>query len=367
MSADLSDLSSLAALAWDPSLDVRPALLRVHADLFANAPVRDRAAIDAFEALALGLLPSLDDRAALTVARILAPVADTPASVVRLLVARGGDIARTLIGEMPRLPQSFRSVDLARNPDWAGIVAARPDLGPADLEALVLRDDPAIDLSIARNQAVTLSGRVLGLLVDRARRRDALARALLERADLSAADRAALYLAATPAQQDAIRASIEASPRPTVLPRASREAGAALVERAMAGDGVGFEAGLVDLLGLDAGARLDATQPGRHDLLGLALLAAGIGEEDCIRIFLTLDDRIARSVDTVFRLAALVRGTPRSAAIRLVEAILDRPLELRRAGRHQPMQGAAPRARTTASAVPARPEAAWRAASGRRD
>lgn len=370
MSADLSDLSSLAALAWDPSLDVRPALLRVHADLFANAPARDRASIDSFEALALGLLPNVDDRAALAVARILAPVADTPASVVRLLVARGGEVARAMIGAMPQLPPSFRAADLARNPDWAALVAGRPDLGPADLESLTLGGDPAVDLAIARNRAVTLGGRPLALLVERARRRPDLAGALLARPDLPSPDRAALYLAATPAQQEEIRASLDASPRPALLPRASREAGAALVERAMTGDRDGFEAGLADLLGLDGGTRLDATEPGRHDLLGLALLAAGIGEEECVRIFLTLDDRIARSVETVFRLAALVRGTPRSTAIRLVEAILDRPLELRRAGRHQPLQSAAPRVRPAAAeAAPSRerPDAAWRAVSGRRD
>ena len=55
------DLSCLASLARNQDLDVRPVLLQVHTDLFAAAPSRDRATIDAFEALALGFLPTVDD------------------------------------------------------------------------------------------------------------------------------------------------------------------------------------------------------------------------------------------------------------------------------------------------------------------
>ncbi|WP_188311999.1 DUF2336 domain-containing protein [Salinarimonas soli] len=345
MSAAISDLSSLAALAWDPSLDVRPALLRVQADLFANAPARDAQTVADFETLALGLLPGVDDAAALAVARILAPVEDTPASVIRFLVARGGDVARVMIGAAPKLPAGFHPVALARNPDWAGTVARRADLTGADVEELARLRDATADLALAENPAAPLGGRALAQLVDRARDRADLAEALLRRADLPATDRAALYLSASTAERDAIRGGIEASPsalRAVPLPRASREAGEALVAFAMARDVAGFEARLAGLLGLQR--RLDPTGPGRDDLLALALVAAGIGEEECVRIFLTLDDRIARSVAIVFRLAEIVRSTPRSSAIRLLEAILDAPLELRRDARHQPGHG--PSART---------------------
>ena len=55
------DLSCLASLGRNQDLDVRPVLLRVHTDLFAAAASRDRATVEAFEALALGFLPVVDD------------------------------------------------------------------------------------------------------------------------------------------------------------------------------------------------------------------------------------------------------------------------------------------------------------------
>jgi hypothetical protein len=372
MSAAISDLSSLAALAWDPSLDVRPALLRVQADLFANAPVRDAQAVADFETLALGLLPGVDDSTALAVARILAPVEDTPAGVIRLLVSRGGEVARTVIAASPRLPPGFQVTALARNPDWSGTVAGRADLTGADIDELVRLGNDAVDLALARNHAAPVGGRALGALVTRAKWVAPLAEALLARPDLPVTDRAALYLSAPPAEREAIREGIDSSPsalRATPLPRASREAGEALVRLAMAGDRAGFEAGLKGLLGLDPAIRLDVGVPGRRDLLALGLVAAGIGEEESVRIFLTLDDGIARSVDTVFRLADIVRTTPRSSAIRLLEAILDAPLEPRREGRHQPAHAPQARPHPVGPAIQReRPDAgALRAASGRGD
>ena len=44
------DLSCLATLARDQSIDVRPVLLRVHTDLFIAAPSRNGETIKAFEA-----------------------------------------------------------------------------------------------------------------------------------------------------------------------------------------------------------------------------------------------------------------------------------------------------------------------------
>jgi hypothetical protein len=194
-------------------------------------------------------------------------------------------------------------------------------------------DNDAVDLALARNHAAPVSGRSLSALVTRAKWVPALAEALLARPDLPATDRAALYLSAPLAERDAIRQGIESSPsalRATPLPRAGREAGEALA---------------------------------------LGLVAAGIGEEESVRIFLTLDDGIARSVATVFRLADIVRTTPRSSAIRLLEAILDAPLELRRHGRHQPAHAPGTRPRAPQPGVQReRPDAgALRAASGRGD
>ncbi len=82
------DLSWLAELARDGRLDLRPVILRVQTDMFAAAPARDPGTIAAFDALACGLLPIVDAGTAAIVARKLAPLADTPLSVLRLLASR---------------------------------------------------------------------------------------------------------------------------------------------------------------------------------------------------------------------------------------------------------------------------------------
>src|SRR3712207_7197124 len=49
-----------------------------------------------------------------------------------------------------------------------------------------------------------------------------------------------------------------------------------------------------------------------REVVALALVAAGLPSEDAIRVFLTLDREIARSVRAVFHLAEIARTTPRS-------------------------------------------------------
>src|SRR5687768_13322170 len=90
-SSQWPDLSRLPALARDQKLDMRPVLLRAHTDLFVSAASRDRATIEAFEALAMGFLPTVDDATAAAVARKLAPIADTPPAVIDALLRSGGD------------------------------------------------------------------------------------------------------------------------------------------------------------------------------------------------------------------------------------------------------------------------------------
>src|SRR5215207_9798820 len=93
------DLSCLASLARQQNLDVRPILLRVHTDLFVTAPSRDRATVEAFEALALGFLPTVDEATAAIVARKLAPIPDAPRTVIEALIRRGGAARDALVAE----------------------------------------------------------------------------------------------------------------------------------------------------------------------------------------------------------------------------------------------------------------------------
>ena len=215
--------------------------------------------------------------------------------------------------------------------------AARPDLGRDEVAELVSRADPAVDIGLARNAAIGLSGAALETLVGRAREDAELAEALLCRADLPPAHAAALYLSAAEAQRAEIRAGVEtiATLRRSTLPLPAREACDALVDLAMAGDQERFSSRLAAVLGLGGTIEWGFGGKARHDLLPLALLAVGFGEEDAVRIILTLEPTIAFSVQEVFRLVRLFRQTPRPTAAYLIEAVLGG--EARRpAARHLP-------------------------------
>src|SRR3954452_300485 len=95
--SSIADLSGLVALAQHRELDLRPIILRVQTDLFVAAQARDRAMVEAFEALACGLLPTVDDETATLVAAKLAPVEDTPETVVHCLARRGGEPLRLVL------------------------------------------------------------------------------------------------------------------------------------------------------------------------------------------------------------------------------------------------------------------------------
>src|SRR5215207_2846615 len=204
----LSDLSGLLALSRANELDLRPVILRVQTDLFVTAANRDRTTIAAFEALVSGLLPVVDDDTAARVARKLAPVADTPEGILRLLVERGGEARRAVIESACALGETLIEAASRDGADLAEMRAARADVTASEIAELVAREDAGADLALARNEAITLAAS-LDTLVERARGNADLAKALLARADLPAAHRAPLYIEADEAQRAAIRATAE--------------------------------------------------------------------------------------------------------------------------------------------------------------
>ncbi|PIK72777.1 hypothetical protein CS379_12130, partial [Methylobacterium frigidaeris] len=118
------DLSGLLDLARDRRLDMKPVLLRVQTDLFRAAPVRDVATIRAFESLACGLIPTVDSATAEIVAQKLAPLADTPQSVLTLLAAHGGGARDAVLALSPVL--STELLDAAGNgPELDAVIALR--------------------------------------------------------------------------------------------------------------------------------------------------------------------------------------------------------------------------------------------------
>ncbi|HEX8164767.1 MAG TPA: DUF2336 domain-containing protein, partial [Beijerinckiaceae bacterium] len=203
----LSDLSSLMSLARERDLDVRPVILRVQTDLFAGARTRDRAMIAAFAALASGLLGAVDDDTAAIVARKLAPISDTPESLLLLLAMRGGEACRAVIEQAPVLSELMLAAAAVDAADLPVFMAARAGLDAVQVSDLLAREDEAVDLALARNPHWPLSGATLDTLVERARSAPALAAALLGR-ELPTGHAAALYLHADEARRALIRAGV---------------------------------------------------------------------------------------------------------------------------------------------------------------
>lgn len=332
------DLSSLAALARNKDLDLRPVLLRVHTDLFVAAPSRDRATIEAFEALALGFLPTVDDATAAIVAEKLAPLPDTPARILDVLIQRGGK-ARVAILEGGR-----NGAKAANEGLWRGhaLWRATPqqDLDGDRIEELLGLRDADVDLALARNRSVRLSSAQLQELVTRARERPLLGLTLLDRQDLASADEAVLYLHADDSRRKRIRSRLESSAaftgRAVALPRADKGGTALLLDYAQAMDIYAFEAQLTLMLRLTPAPAWRFQSEPRRELLALALVAAGVDPEACIRVFLTLHPAISRSVTTVFHLAEIAKTVSRPVATHLVEAILGATVEAKREARYVP-------------------------------
>jgi len=337
MSPGLSDLSGLVALAQARALDLRPVILRVQTDLFVTAPVRDTATIESFAALACGLVPLVDRATAATLARKLAPLRDTPESVLRRLSGHSAEACCAVVALAPSLSVEVVEAAAASPVQVAAAFASRADLDPRQIALLVEQNEASVDLALAGNHALALAGPALDDLLARGREDAGMAAALLRHPALSAAERAPLYLHADDAQRREIRDAIAtvAALRTTAF---AKDAGfsRSLVEAAERQDGHAFEAGLAGALRLAGRPDWAFDAPGRHDLLALALRAAGVAEEDAVRILLTLHPVIARSAPTVFRLVQLYRRVPRSSALHLVQAVTGCPVAARAEGRHLP-------------------------------
>lgn len=336
---DAPDLSGLIELSRLDNLDLKPVILRVQTDLFLSAPVRDRKTVAAFESLAGGLIPIVDDETAEIVARKLAPFPETPPGLLAILAARGGAIRDAVVAASPVLTAEVIDAALADGADIATAIAGRHDLPRSVIAEMIARDDPAIDKALAENWAIVLPSDALARLVARGRTAPDLARALLARANLAAADVAPLFLFADEFHRESIAGAVNAVAALRPCPPPPREAGAVLTGLSARGDIAGFVAVLAEMLGLSKGFLGATPDPSlRYELLTLALRSVGLHEEEAVYVFLTLNESVARSVDRVFDLVKLFRTIPRPAARELLAAILDTALPERggRASAHQP-------------------------------
>jgi hypothetical protein len=218
-------------------------------------------------------------------------------------------------------------------------LAGRFDIDERSLERLLMLHDDAVDAALAENLALLPGDAAFAELIERARLKPETARVFLARADLPAADQAALYLAADAERRSQIRAAVAASAlfqRPHLRFRLTQTKTAEFLATAEAGDVRAFENMLGATFGLPHTVQWRILAPGRHELLALALRALGVEEDDALRIFLTLHPAISHSVEIVFGSVRILRTVARPTALALVEAILGARTAFATDARHQP-------------------------------
>ncbi len=289
------DLAGLAMLARNGDRELRPVLLMLHTREFVSASRRDRRAVTTYEALALGLIPLVPDDVVADVSAMLRNVPETPARVVELLAARRRACS---------LPDPRHR-------------AASATLTGAEIVELIMLTEPEIDRALAGNLAVLLDARARSVLVGRATRDRALAQALLARSELSAGERGVLFaFAEDEPARDNIRDQLERATAVAApsLPSLSAWRRTRLLRAATKADLPGLLAELGTALGLSPTPAWQLDEPAEAELFALALVAVGLSVEDCVRVLLTADRRIAASVPIVFRLRQVCRTTPRPSA-----------------------------------------------------
>ncbi|MGH1570864.1 DUF2336 domain-containing protein [Methylobacterium sp. P31] len=270
----------------------------------------------------------------------------------------------------PALSHRLIEAALADGSDIAARIAARDGLSREAMDELSREGRPEIDRALAVNLGITLRGAALARLISRGRGAADLARLLLVRPDVSAADLVPLYLHADPMRRAVIGRTVEATAALRPCPPPPRGLGETLTRLSAARDVPAFVAALADGLGLARDfLTVVADASARYDLLTLGLRAAGLHEEEAVYIFLTLNQGVARSAERVADLVRLFRTVSRPASRDLIAAILDRPLAERgRTDAHQPLHGPEAKLRQgaerTAAQRPPLPVRARRATAG---
>lgn len=318
-----SDISGLGSTDAN-SPDARAALLKVNASMFAAAPARDRESIETFEALMLGFLPKADHDTLVALARLLAGCEDTPASILDYLVqhsAEAREIMQRNCAGVLRRPVS----KLVATPDGRLQIARQSELDPLTVERLLVLHESDVEDVLAANPSLTPATVGFDLLLQRARYRPALARVLLERADLGPTDAASLYLAADCERRRQIRDGVAASlahRRAAISFNLTPRDSAGILDAAAESDVRRLEDLLTALFGFPASTDWRSLEIGRHRLLALAFKALGVERKDAIQVFLTLHPALAYPLCAIKELVREMRDVPAPVATALVEAIL---------------------------------------------
>jgi len=326
MSNDIyARLRELAASAEARPEVMRPVLLRVITDLFVLHPRHTLEEIRLYEEMAGKLVPDADEASLTIVAQKLAQAADAPASVMKLVRERGGAAAREMFRIDTRIEwRELRQIAASGPGEHAAAIANRPDLDRELTKILSQRGERDIALALAANALAPLALDDLRLLIARGRDDADLARALLDRGDLSL-DHLPLYLAADPMERARLIrltrcASLAQAGRPDAAPL-DRQLCLRLEASALRPDRASLALTMAEMLDCspDCGRRLVEDESG--DALTLAFIALGVPSEICARLLPVAFPPIALSREIFDRNLTLVASLPRRDANRIIGAI----------------------------------------------
>lgn len=329
-------LESLERLARERGIDTRATVLRVAADLFAAASNRTPGDIEVFAALALPLLNVADYATRMTVAQRLSPLPDTPTAIIERLLADDVEIAREVLLRCPKLTQGgMRTIAMDGGLAEVRAVAERSDLDSGTLHSLSTHTDTDVLETLLANTSAQIDVISLANIVDRARSDSALARRLLQRADINPAACAGLYDLLDEDDRARVRAALKTTPLRALAPLDS-DALHGFRLAVLRGGTDGFVSALSRLLRapLSATARLLDDETG--ELAALALIAAGCTRDETVAaLLICAPETVRTSIQKIFAAASLHDDTPREVALAIIRALLpSQPVASRPA--HQP-------------------------------
>lgn len=319
-------LRDLAASADSKPAEMRPVLLRVITDLFVLHAHHTPQELRLYEEMAGKLVDDADEATLTLVARKLARCADSPASVMKTIRARGGAPANEILLVDAQIEwRDLRNIAASGGFEQACAIACRSDLDREITRILAGRPEREIARAHAGNALAPLAVEDVRLLAARGREDAALALALLGRGDASL-DHLPLYLSANASQREKFVALVRAAG----LAGAGRHAAAEPLDEAACAR---LEAGalrqkrstfaliLGEFLGCDSLCARKIVDDESGDALTLAFISIGLPQEIGARIFLIAFPKVALSNEAFARNMQLFASLSRRDAARIIAAV----------------------------------------------
>ncbi len=333
------------ARTGDPGLAA--ASLKIQTEMFlrqasADEPSADEPSAETFSALALLLLPLVDEPTARHVALRICAHEHAPEALIRALYARGGGTADIVLERTLRLPPDIFHLAIAHpDPRLAARLAARPDLSDEHQLHLLGRGETATSLALASNQGINLGRSILAGLVASARCNRDMAQALFGRSDVDSVLLTPLYQLGSDENRALMREDIAKRLKDRGLARAGRESSPAERERMLEDAILGLPhllIALMEIVGRDEAFITAASNDASRELLGLALVAAGISPEDATRMLLRTGDGVAQDSAALHAVVHVMRSTTPQAAELILSAVWPRhQMQQQISGQHVPV------------------------------